>query len=296
MSDREGSGSDGSLEEEAYEVEEIREKMRGDDGEWLYYVKVSCQLTEALSDNFLLQWVGWESDTNTWEPREHLNDCREKLEEFERQWLKKQDRRRERRREEKERKRRERRERELKAAARFKVDSDSDGGGGGGGGAGTFEKKKEKKRVSSSESDSEEDRRSREKSRKNKDKRDRDRSGERRREEARRKEERKPKFFRDIKPEKVLGVTTDPGELYFYIKWEADKVEPSLVKAREAYQKIPQMCLKYYEQHLVWQKKEVAQAEPISEPVKDQPQSESTEEIASHNKEEEQRPDSTVTE
>ena len=49
MSDKEGSGSDGSLEEEAYEVEEIREKMRGDDGEWLYYVKASwlstnCQL------------------------------------------------------------------------------------------------------------------------------------------------------------------------------------------------------------------------------------------------------------
>ena len=42
MSDRDGSGSDdGSLVEEAYEVEEIREKMRGDDGDWLYYVKVS---------------------------------------------------------------------------------------------------------------------------------------------------------------------------------------------------------------------------------------------------------------
>ena len=41
MSDKEGSGSEGSLEEENYEVEEIREKMRGDDGEWLYYVKVS---------------------------------------------------------------------------------------------------------------------------------------------------------------------------------------------------------------------------------------------------------------
>ena len=42
MSDREGSGSDdGSLGgEENYEVEEIREKMRGDDGDWLYYVKV----------------------------------------------------------------------------------------------------------------------------------------------------------------------------------------------------------------------------------------------------------------
>ena len=46
MSDREGS--DGSLEEEAYEVEEIREKMRGDDGDWLYYVKV-CWLSDSLN-------------------------------------------------------------------------------------------------------------------------------------------------------------------------------------------------------------------------------------------------------
>ena len=235
-----------------------------------------------------MQWVGWESDTNTWEPREHLNDCREKLEEFERQWLKKQDRKRERRREEKERKRRERRERELKAAARFKVDSGSDGGGG----AGPSEIKKEKKRVeSSSESDSEEERRG-ERSKKNKEKRDR------RREEARRKEERKPKFFRDIKPEKILGVTTDPGELYFFIKWEGDKIEPGLVKAKEAYQKIPQMCLKFYEQHLVWDKKEKAQAEPISEPPnkQPQPQSGSTEEISCSKTEQEVQPDSVTAE
>merc|ERR1712203_459401 len=109
---------------------------------------------------------------------------------------------------------------------------------------------------------------------------------EKRKEKRKKREEekkRKPKFFRDIKPEKILGVTTDPGELYFYIKWEADKAEPGLVKAREAYQKIPQMCLKFYEQHLIWNKKEEAQAEPISEPQpqpQPQPQSESTEEIS----------------
>ena len=41
---------EGSGDEEIYEVEEIRDKRRGDDGDWLYYVK----------------WVGWDSDTNTW--------------------------------------------------------------------------------------------------------------------------------------------------------------------------------------------------------------------------------------
>ena len=50
MSDKEGSGSEGSLEEENYEVEEIREKMRGDDGVWLYYVKVcSCDAAHFFS-------------------------------------------------------------------------------------------------------------------------------------------------------------------------------------------------------------------------------------------------------
>ena len=47
-------------------------------------------------------------------------------------------------------------------------------------------------------------------------------------------------------------MTTDPGELYFYIKWEGDKVEPGLIKAEEAYSKIPNMCLKFYESKLVY--------------------------------------------
>ena len=33
-----GSGSEDD-KEEVYEVEEIRDKRRGEDGEWLYYVK-----------------------------------------------------------------------------------------------------------------------------------------------------------------------------------------------------------------------------------------------------------------
>merc|ERR1712083_1070219 len=72
-------------------VEEIRDKRRGDDGDWLYYVK----------------WVGWDSDTNTWEPVEHLaEDCKEKLEDFERRWKKRQERKEEKRMEEKKKKKR----------------------------------------------------------------------------------------------------------------------------------------------------------------------------------------------
>jgi len=237
MSDKSGSGSDGDENfDEAYEVEEIRDKQRGEDGEYLYYVK----------------WVGWDSDTNTWEPKDHLADCPDKLEEFERRWRKRQDAKLERRREEKERRRRERRERELKAAARFKVDSDSDGGYD----RGSLEVKKEKKKiVADSSSDSDSDDRAKRKEKHKKHKEDRDRKRDRSRErEKEKKKERQPKFFKDIKPEKILGVTTDPGELYFYIKWEGDKAEPGLVKAKEAYQKIPIMCCKFYEKHLVWNK------------------------------------------
>ena len=254
MSDKSnaGSGSDGEdAFEEAYEVEEIRDKMRGDDDEYLYYVK----------------WVGWESDTNTWEPIEHLADCPDKLAEFEKKWRRKQDLKKERRREEKERKRQQRRERELKAAARFKVDSDSDGGYD----RGSVEARKEKKKVASSGDSDSGDEKRREKHKKHKEdkERRRERSRERRKEEEKK---RQPKFFRDIKPEKILGVTTDPGELYFYIKWQDDKAEPGLVKAKEAYQKIPNMCLKFYEKHLVWNKKEAPVAAEKPESAKTEPE------------------------
>ena len=53
-----GSGS-GSDEEGEFEVEAIRDKQY-QDGQWV----------------FLVKWKGWESDTNTWEPKEHLDDCK----------------------------------------------------------------------------------------------------------------------------------------------------------------------------------------------------------------------------
>ena len=39
--------------------------------------------------------------------------------------------------------------------------------------------------------------------------------------EREKKEDRKPKYYRDIKPIKILGVTTEPGDLHFYVEWDS---------------------------------------------------------------------------
>merc|ERR1712115_140197 len=79
---------------------------------------------------------------------------------------------------------------------------------------------------------------------------------------------------------KILGVTTDPGELYFFIKWEADKAEPGLVSAKEAYQKIPQMCLKFYENHLIWNKPKAKEVKASVDDSKEVPKETKSEETA----------------
>merc|ERR1712117_629649 len=91
------------------------------------------------------------------------------------------------------------------------------------------------------------------------------------------------------------------------IKWEGDKAEPGLVKAKEAYQKIPMMCLKFYEKHLVWNKV----AKPASEdkadnnsqqpsaevkPAETEAKGEVTKEEAAPGKDDEQSPSTEVKE
>ena len=56
MSEREGSGSDVGSMDDNYEVEEIRAKMRGDDGEYLYYVKVGSHNILSKDFKFLLNF------------------------------------------------------------------------------------------------------------------------------------------------------------------------------------------------------------------------------------------------
>ena len=90
------------------------------------------------------------------------------------------------------------------------------------------------KKVSDSESDSDgerEKRREREREERKKKKTPLDMMMEKKREnegglkdrgrDKDKKEDRKPKYYRDIKPVKILGVTTEPGDLHFYVEWDS---------------------------------------------------------------------------
>jgi len=61
------------------------------------------------------------------------------------------------------------------------------------------------------------------------------------------------KFF----PVRIIGVTKEPPlpELHFYVEFrsrEDSSSQTGLVPASEAYEDIPQMCLKFYEDRIVW--------------------------------------------
>ena len=43
-----------------------------------------------------------------------------------------------------------------------------------------------------------------------------------------------------MKPDKIIGATNEPGELFFLIKWQGSE-EADLVAAKEANVKIPQV-------------------------------------------------------
>ena len=69
----------------------------------------------------------------------------------------------------------------------------------------------------------------------------------------------KRKYFKDLIPVRIVGLTKDPPlpGIHFCIEFKKveDRGSPSdigLIAAKEAYEKIPQMCLQFYEKHLVW--------------------------------------------
>lgn len=55
---------------------------------------------------------------------------------------------------------------------------------------------------------------------------------------------------RNLKVEKIIGITDEPGELTFLIKWK-NVNEPDLVPSRFANEKFPQDVIKFYEKKLV---------------------------------------------
>ncbi|XP_023319914.1 histone-lysine N-methyltransferase, H3 lysine-79 specific [Eurytemora carolleeae] len=243
---------DGSEDEEdEYEVEEIRDKKLKN-GTWVYYIK----------------WVGWESDTNTWEPKEHL-DCPDKLEDFERKWKRKEEKREQRRREERERKIKDREEREKRRDEKLEKrklessDSDSE--------TETKpvkvqsrresedkqkvkekEKKEEKVKIRKIESSLfktdklMKDNRI-EKERKKDDRKDKDDKKEK--EGRKEKDERKEKgrMTKEI-PVKILGMTKEAGTNYFIVRFRTD--ETGLMTMSDAHDFVPKLCCQFYSEFI----------------------------------------------
>jgi len=218
-------------EQESYEVEEIQDKRKVVGGGWLYYVK----------------WVGWPSNSNTWEPPEHLETCLHLVKEFERKVARKAEKKEARMREDKERKEMKlpkTRQRELvntlSEGLRDSSDKDHNDNQ-----MKNIQNKGEKegrkklmhpKIISSDSSDDEP--------------------------EKRILSEKKFPSAQNQVLGRIVGVTKELDELYFYVEYKAkdgEKVRSNeLISAAEAYEKMPQMCMQFYEEHLLWSKKNSA--------------------------------------
>jgi len=227
-----------SSEEETYEVEDIRDKRKSlkNIGGVEYYVK----------------WVGWDSDTNTWEPPEHLETCMGLVEQFERKLARRKERREAKRKEDiqkREQKHQRRKEREMANVNKLKsVDtSDSDEKDVG---KDINHNNVKAKSISRGLAHDEE---GKVKVKKNQKLFSEDSDSDSVQTKI------KGKYFKELIPVRIVGLTKDPPlpGLHFCIEFkkvdeEGSPIEVGLIAAKEAYEKIPQMCLQFYEKHLVW--------------------------------------------
>ena len=76
--------------------------------------------------------------------------------------------------------------------------------------------------------------------------------GAKKRERAKSTWEEKMNNFPEMRSETIAGVTMISGELHFVVDWDGDRW---IVKAEDAYKRIPMTCLQYYESLLVWKTK-----------------------------------------
>jgi len=202
MSDEE-SGSEG----EEYEVELIRNKR-----------------IKKGKNEYLIKWKGYDNEEDdTWEPEDNL-DCKEKIEEFEKNYKKG---------EQKSATKTVTEEEKISATKTVPV---------------TDVKDKDVKKPKDAEKPKEKEKDKKRKSE------DAGKSGgtEAKKEKKKEKDENKPRgFARDLTAERIIGATNDPGELFFLIKWKGSD-EADLVTAKEANVKIPQIVIKFYEERLNW--------------------------------------------
>lgn len=166
---------------------------------------------------YFLKWKGYESDSNTWEPRENL-DCPELIKAFE----------------------------------QSRTDGKKDAG----------KKRTSKKKKSGGDSANENDGSDEEgrdgtvsmKSNKSKSVDDDGKQAENEQVEE------MNGFEKGYIPEKILGATEGDNELLFLIQWK-DKDRAQLVKSKEARKHCPQLVIDFYEERLIWQKVDQAQAD-----------------------------------
>lgn len=192
------SGNDSDTEEE-YVVEKIvdRRERKG---------KVE----------YLLKWKGYDSGSNSWEPRENL-DCPELIKAFE----------------------------------QSRTDAAKKDGAAAGKKRTTTKKKRTGGESENDNDGSDDEGRDDNASTKSNKSKSNDDGGDPKQADGEAVEELNG-FEKGYVPEKILGATEGDNELLFLIQWK-DKDKAQLVKSKEARKHCPQLVIDFYEERLIWQ-------------------------------------------